>query len=203
MKFFKWKIFLITSAVCLLPILIGLYLWNSLPETIPIHFNIYGEPDNYASKSVVVFILPLAMLVAQTISCLSIDYNSAKYGESKRYELAVKLIVPFITVALQVITVGYGLGWEIDITKSLCIIVGIMFVVLGRYMPEVNYVKNYNLEVEKAKKINKFAGVETVIMGVIFLIGAFLPAKATAFCPFLLIPYVIIYIVYSLIIMKK
>lgn len=40
-------------------------------------------------------------------------------------------------------------------------------------------------------------------MGVIFLIGAFLPAKATAFCPFLLIPYAIIDIVYSLIIMKK
>ena len=41
MKFFKWKIFIITSIVCLLPILLGISLWSKLPDTMAIHFDIY------------------------------------------------------------------------------------------------------------------------------------------------------------------
>ena len=61
MKFFKWKIFFITSAVCLLPILLGILLWDRLPDIMAIHFNIYGEADNFASKSFVVFGLPIIL----------------------------------------------------------------------------------------------------------------------------------------------
>ena len=54
MKIFKWKSFIITSIVCLLPILLGISLWTKLPDTMAIHFNIYGDPDNFASKGFVV-----------------------------------------------------------------------------------------------------------------------------------------------------
>ena len=33
MKFIKWKSVIITSVVCLLPIFLGLLLWNKLPDT--------------------------------------------------------------------------------------------------------------------------------------------------------------------------
>ncbi|MBR4163690.1 MAG: DUF1648 domain-containing protein, partial [Solobacterium sp.] len=33
----KWNI-LITALACLLPILIGLYFWDQLPDQIPTHF---------------------------------------------------------------------------------------------------------------------------------------------------------------------
>ena len=54
MKIFKWEPFLVTSLVCLSPILLGILLWDKLPDTIAIHFNIYGVADNYAPKGFVV-----------------------------------------------------------------------------------------------------------------------------------------------------
>lgn len=62
MKFFKWNVFVVTSAVCLLPIYLGISLWNKLPDTMAIHFNVYGVADNFASKGFVVFGLPLLMV---------------------------------------------------------------------------------------------------------------------------------------------
>lgn len=199
MKFFKWKTFIITSLVCLLPILFGLSLWNKLPETMAIHFNVYGEADNFASKGFVVFGLPVMMVVLQGVSCLIYDLNSHKHGERKKFENVTKWIIPLITVVLQVITIGYSLGWNIDIRKTVAFIVGVIFLVTGNYLPKFDYVKNFNLETEKARKINRFIGYETVIMGLLFMLSIFLPPISSVVCLFLLIPYAVISVVYGIV----
>ena len=129
MKFFKWKTFIVTGIVCLLPIMLGVLLWNNLPENMAIHFNIYGEPDNFASKSFVVFGLPVIMLIVQGFCCFITDFNSKKYGTKNKIENSTKWIIPCLTVVLQVITLGYGLGWNIDIKKAVSLIVGVLFVI--------------------------------------------------------------------------
>ena len=48
MKFIKWKILVITSVVCLLPIIMGIAVWDKLPDTMAIHFNINNVADNFA-----------------------------------------------------------------------------------------------------------------------------------------------------------
>ena len=50
MKAIKWKQIVITSLICLCPIVFGLILWDKLPESMAIHFNINNEADNFASK---------------------------------------------------------------------------------------------------------------------------------------------------------
>ena len=199
MKFFKWKIFIVTAVICLLPILPGILLWNMLPDTMAIHFDVYGTPDNYASKEFVVFALPVMMVIMQAFCCFVNDINAKKNGERKKFERVTKWILPFITIVLQIITVGYGLGWNLDIRKAVAIIVGIIFLVIGNYLPKFNYIKNYNVDTEKARKINRFIGYETVVMGLLFFISIFLPPVYTAVCIGLLIPYAVIAVVYGII----
>ncbi len=203
MKFFKWKIFLITAVVCLLPILLGVSLWNSLPESMAIHFDVYGQPDNYASKGFVVFGLPLLMVALQGVCCFINDINAKKHGERKKLESVTKWIIPCMTVVLQIITLGYGLGWNVDIRKTVLLIVGTMFLVLGNYLPKFDRVKNYDIDTEKARKINRFIGYETVVMGLLFIISIFLPPMWSVWCLLLLIPYAIISIIYSVAVMRK
>lgn len=198
MKKFKWKIFVITSIVCLLPVLLGIYLWDNLPETMAIHFNIYGEPDNFASKGFVVFGLPMLMVVLQGFCCFINDLNAYKYGERKKFETVTKWIIPCMTVVLQIITLGYGLGWNLDIRKAVSLIVGVIFLVIGNYLPKLDYIKNHDVETEKARKINRFIGYETVGMGILFLISIFLPPISSVICLCLLIPYAIIGVVYGI-----
>ncbi len=197
MKFIKWKTLIITSIICLLPILLGLALWDKLPDTMAIHFNIYNEPDNFASKGFVVFGLPVLMAFLQAFCCFINDINAHKHGERRKFEIATKSIIPVMTTALQALTLAYGLGYIIDVRKAVAVIVGIIFLVIGNYLPKFDYIKNYNLDTEKAKKINRFLGFETVIMGFLFIISIFLPPIATLICLFLLIPYTIISIIYA------
>ena len=203
MRFFKWKDFLVTGLVCLLPVLFGLSLWEKLPDVMAIHFNVYAEADNFASKTFVVFVLPAIMVLAQFLGCFAADFNSYKHQKTIKPESVTKWIIPILTVVLQIITIGYGIGWNIDIRKSVAFIVGVIFLVTGNYMPKADYVKNYKIEAHKARKINRFLGYETVVMGLLFIATIFLPPESTIVCLVLLIPYTVIGVVYSIKISKN
>lgn len=198
MKFIKWKSLIITCIVCLLPILLGIALWTHLPDTMAIHFNIYNEPDNFASKGFVVFGMPLFMAFLQAFCCFINDINARKHGERKKFERATKSIIPVMTVILQIITLGYGLNWNMDIRKIAALIVGIIFLVIGNYLPKFDYIKNFNADTEKARKINRFIGFETVVMGILILVTIFLPPITTVVWMFLLIPYTAISVIYGI-----
>ncbi|MBQ8002561.1 MAG: DUF1648 domain-containing protein [Clostridia bacterium] len=203
MKFFKWRIFIVTAVVCLLPILLGVSLWNKLPDVMAIHFDIYGVADNFASKGFVVFGLPILMVVLQGFCCFINDINSHKHGERKKLENVTKWIIPCMTAVLQIITLGYGLGWRIDIRRVVAFIVGAVFLVIGNYLPKFNHIKNYDINTEKARKINRFIGYETVVMGMLFIASIFLPPVCTVGCICLLIPYSVIGIVYGVVTARK
>ena len=198
MKLVKWKILIVTCIVSLLPIILGVALWDSLPERMAIHFDLYGNPDNFASKGFVVFGLPCLMAFLQIICCGINDINAYYKGPRKKFETVTKWIIPIMTIILQIVTLGYGLGWNIDIRKVTGLIVGTILIVIGNYLPKFDYIKNYDIETEKARKINRFIGFETVIMGVLFLISVFLPPIASAICLILLIPYVVLSIIYGI-----
>lgn len=203
MKFIKWKSLIITSVICLLPIILGIALWDSLPDSMAIHFNINNQPDNFASKGFVVFGLPILMMFLQIFCCFINDINAHKHGERIKFERITKWIIPVLTVVLQVITLGYGLGWDIDIRKVVALIVGALFIIMGNYLPKFDYIKNYDIDTEKARKINRFVGFETVIMGFLFIVSVFLPPIATITCLFLMIPYTIISVIYGIKVGRK
>ena len=203
MKFVKWRILIITCLVCLLPIILGVVLWDRLPQEIAIHFDFYNNPDNYSSKGFGVFGLPVMMACLQLVCCIINDINAKKHGDRKKFELATKWIIPILTVVLQVIILGYSLGWNIDIRKVATVIVGGVFLVIGNYLPKFDYIKNYDLDVEKARKINRFIGFGNVIIGLLFIISAFLPPIASICCLLLLIPYTVISVIYGIVVGRK
>ncbi len=203
MKFIKWKSLIITCVVCLLPILLGLALWDKLPETMAIHFDINNTPDNFASKSFVVFGLPAMMVLLQMICCIINDVNAYKHGDRIKFERVTKWIIPCMCVILQIVTLGYGLGWNLDIRKVVAWLVGGVLLVIGNYLPKLDYVKNKEVDTQKARKINRFIGFETVAMGVLFIISTFLPPISTVVCLILLIPYAIVGIIYGVCIGRK
>lgn len=198
MKFFKWKIFIITAIVCLLPILLGLALWDRLPDTIAIHFDMYNNPDNFASKEFTVFGMPALMVLLQAFCCFVNDINAHKHGDRKKLELVTKWIIPVMTIILQAVTLSYALGAGLDIRRIVAVIVGVIMIVTGNYTPKLDYVKNSDIDTEKARRINRFIGIMSVIAGIIFIISIFFKPIATVIALLLLIPYAVICIIYGI-----
>ena len=188
MKNIKWKILLLTCGVCLLPVLLGMALWSQLPDMMAIHFDIYNEPDNFASRSFVVFGLPCLMALFQAVCCVANDVGAQKRKQSAKIEFVLKWIIPVVTFVLYVVILGYGLDWNIDIRKCAMLLVGLIFLVTGNYMPKLDYIKNYKVEAGKARRINRFLGYECVAFGLLAIASIFFPPIASVVWIILLVP---------------
>ena len=71
------KLLLLTSVITLLPVFIGLFLWNQLPDSVATHFGLNNQPDGYSSKAFAVFGLPLIQKI------LIKKYSGFYYGSAR------------------------------------------------------------------------------------------------------------------------
>ena len=202
MKNIKWKILVVTCLLCLVPILLGLAVYDQLPDQVAIHFDINNNPDNFASKNFAVFGLPLIMVLLQIFCYVQNDILAAKFGERKKFSLITKWIIPIMSAALYVATLSFALGYAVDIRRVAILIVGMIFIAIGNYMPKLDYTKatgkRKQISGDKARKINRFLGYSMVIMGIIFLSTIFMPPEASIAALILLIPYTIFAVIMSI-----
>lgn len=69
----------IQIALLVISLLAIIVLWNSIPETIPTHYNIKGEADSYGSKTSFIWVLPGAMLFVYIL------ISALPYIDPKKY----------------------------------------------------------------------------------------------------------------------
>lgn len=169
------KTLILTIIVCLLPILLGIVLYNQLPEQMPIHFKAGDVPDNYAPKNFALFGIPLIMAIVQTICMLS-TINRLKNKEKPRIAKIMEWFIPIITVLIYIIMIEVPLGSTVYVGKSICLILGISFMIIGNYLPKMSYdtakgVFHPTPNNEKTfRKMSKIMGYSFIVMGIIFLI---------------------------------
>ena len=96
----NWSILLITSIVILLPILAGLFLWNQLPEQLPMHWDANGQVDGWGSKTFVVVCMPLIMLAFQWVCVLATMADPKQKDHSEKVLQLVFWIIPLLTLVL-------------------------------------------------------------------------------------------------------
>ena len=95
---YEWTVI----AVNLAPVLYLAWIWPSLPEQVPTHWNLRGEVDDYDSRNVLWF-LPVLMqgVVYLVLRYLpQIDPKAQKEG----FEAGYRKLRMFLTVALAAIT---------------------------------------------------------------------------------------------------
>ncbi len=124
---------LLSSAVVLLPMLVGVILWARLPDLIPTNFDLEGNVKNYSEKGFVVFAIPLFILVAHLLSSLRVAQKKAE-----KAEIAASLfqwICPAISLIVYVDVYGRALDYPIDSSLLTQLSMGILFGVIGLAMP--------------------------------------------------------------------
>ena len=175
----------ITSIVTVLPMLIGVILWNQLPDTMATHFGSDGTPNGWSSKWFAVFGLP-AFLVIINILCTLITENDPR--RSRYPEKMMKIvywICPVISWICMLGIYGHELGVvTADMWDYMYLLVGGIFVVIGNYLPKVK--QNYYLGIklpwtyaseENRNKTHRLGGKVWVIGGLLFMLNFFLKIK--------------------------
>ena len=161
----NWKTLIICSIITILPIFIGLMLWNQLPEQMPTHWNAAGEVDGWSSKPFAIFGLPLIMLGAQWLCVLGSLADPKKANHPDKVLHLVFWIIPVLSVVLNAITIAAALGKEVRIEVFMPILVGLILTIVGNYMPKCK--QNYTIGIkipwtlnseENWNRTHRFAG---------------------------------------------
>lgn len=131
--------FYITSFITLFPMFFGLIIWNHLPDIMPVHFGIDGNPDNYGAKGINVILLPLILLFVNIIEHLAFNYKMAQQESQKKIKLVyvVKWIAPVLSMVLGFSIYAYSFGMKIDISVIAQLLIGFLVVITGNYIPKV------------------------------------------------------------------
>lgn len=201
MRKINLKNLIITVIVCLLPIIIGVLFYNKLPESVAIHWGINNNPNGYFSKLAFVFGLPIIMAALQIFCCISSDLSDKNPEANKKAVTIFKWIIPILTIVLYIITIMYALGSNLDIRKIAMVILGIVFIVFGNYMPKVrgSYYINMkplwikNKDEKLANRVIKHIAYMLIITGILCILSIL-------FEPIISIIIVCISIIYTLVI---
>ncbi len=175
------KLLCITSAVMLLPILAGLFLWNQLPDQMPSHWNTAGEIDGWTSKPVAVFGMPLLLLAIQWLCVIGTAADPKKQNHSDKILHLVFWITPLLSVLLHAVTYSVAMGAELRLERIVPVFIGIVFVIIGNYLPKCKQSYTIGIKLpwtlhseENWNKTHRFAGFLWVICGLLVALTGFI-----------------------------
>ena len=193
--------------IVLIPFVYLAYVWNSLPEKVPLHWNIEGEIDRYGEKSELILIpvlLPLLIYVLFTI-IPRIDPKRKIKNMGNKYTILKSIMTIFMS-ALAMIIIYAALNETLYNPNYIVLLIGILFALLGNYFKTLraNYfigIKTpWTLENETVwKETHKLAGKLWFAGGLLIVLTSILLDKKTNFTLFAVITVFItvIPVVYS------
>lgn len=184
MKDFKWRwqdtLIVILGLASLSYALIN---YGKLPQELPAQWGITGKVNRYWDKSIAIplwgilgIVLPLIMQFTR-----SIDPKRENYKKFENAYAMSRLAIGVLFNLMLVLTVTYGLGKDINVGKIAIGAVGVMFIALGNYMPQVK--DNYLFGVrtpwtlsspEVWRKTHRLSGRMWMVGGLLIFGGAFL-----------------------------
>ena len=137
------KMIVFTLVLLLLPIVMGLFLWNQLPDTVVTHWGADNQPDGYSSKSFAVIWIP-AILLATNLICIiaTIIDPKAKNINTKMFSVVI-WICPFISIVTCAMVYGYNLGYQFDMGFFSSLLIGVLYIILGNFIPKIK--QNYTI----------------------------------------------------------
>ncbi len=206
------KIIITEFSILLIVLLITLFLWNDLPEKIPLHWNINGEVDRYGNKLtglLGLYSIPLIFSILYPIF-RKIDPKNKKYKQFEKTWKIFNIVIFSFFIYLYLITIFLTLNPKYSIEPFILSGIGIMFIVMGNYMSKIK--QNYFIGVKTPwaienednwNKTHRLAGVCFVISGLIFITKLFLNINPIYILLPVILSCAIIPILYSYILYRK
>ena len=131
------KLLLLTSMVILFPILWGLIIWPQLPNQIPIHFNLAGQANNFQSKPLAVFGLPLFLLLVHLFVIFMIGRDPKNRTMNEKMVKVIYWLIPIVSLSVFYLIYSKALGSTTNPSIVVSALLGLIFVIMGNYMPKL------------------------------------------------------------------
>lgn len=177
------KLFLTEIFLLIAMIVATLILWNALPDQMPMHWNLAGEIDAYASKAWAAFMVPgIGILLMALFKLIpKIDPKKEKYKLFEKSWSVIQFGIFGFMAYMHFVTLYLSINQDADIIKFILPGIGVLFILLGNYMGKVR--QNYFIGIKTPwtlnnedvwNKTHRVGGLAFVLAGIIFFIEGFL-----------------------------
>ena len=200
----KWMGLLIMAGMAVYSALV----FPALPTEIPIHWNLFGEPDSTMAKFPGAFLMVLVGIAVWLLfaGLPRIDRRRGHHTDlNHSYWLLCNLVLVFLAAA-HVLVLGLGLGWDVDPVQAMLIGMGLLFVGIGPLLPRISSNRwtgirtPWTLSNETVwRRTHRIGGYTVASAGLLVAAAAFLPhparlwVSALAFLAMVMIPVVYSY----------
>jgi len=208
----------LVTAITLFVIMALISIWAALqlPADIklPVHWNINGEPNQYAGKFLGLFMMPIVVMVVILLLTFLPRIEPRKKNinlSMKAYNLIIISII-LVFATLHIVMIMNALGKSLSIGKIVPALIGVLFIVIGNYMGKIR--SNFMLGIKTPwtlsselswNKTHRLGGRLFILSGFLIIISSFM-LSGTARMIILLISVfgtVIISFIYSYLIWKE
>ncbi|WP_163527497.1 DUF1648 domain-containing protein [Halobacillus ihumii] len=115
----------ISFLVMVITLIYLVVIWNKIPETIPVHFNLSGEPDNYGGKWSIIVLPIISLFIWVSFTMLEKYphvYNyivtihernaEAQYKNAVLMLSVLKLVICLLFSYLTWVSIQIGMGYQ-------------------------------------------------------------------------------------------
>ncbi len=178
-----WPICLIIAG----SLIVGLFLYPRLPNSVPIHWGANGKANGFASRTFAVLFEPLlnTALYFVLIGAPFIDPERKNFANFLGAYRMFRLFFHSFLSAIYIVSLLIGLGYRFDMAMAVNMGLGFMFIVIGLLMGSFRH--NYTIGIRVPwtlasplvwDKTHKFAGSIWIGAGIVTVLGAFAGSPA-------------------------
>jgi uncharacterized membrane protein len=177
----NFAVIVLSTVVCLLPVILSFMVYNDLPEQVVIQWNVEGNPNRYLPKAAAAFGLPLFFAALNIISKIFLYNDPKRENISKAVRLLAEWIVPLFALAIVPVILFMAMGSQIPLPIIAPVFTGIVLILCGNFLPKSrqNYVVGIKLpwtlnNADNWNMTHRMAGYLYVFCGLALIIASFL-----------------------------
>ncbi len=204
------KTVILTTLMALLPMLVGVLIWDQLPETVATHFGANGEPNGWSSRAMAVFGLPGFIAAANVLCAVATSMDPKKQNIQPKIFKMILWIIPLCSWICSGATYAYALGIPVSMEKLCLSFVGIVFLVIGNYLPKCRQSYTVGIKVpwtldneEVWNRTHRMAGGLWMAGGAVALLMGLTGLVYSVVLVGLLIVMVLVPVIYSYLLYRK
>lgn len=170
------KLLLLTSLVTLLPIPVGMVLMDRFPDSMAIHYGFNGQPDGFASPVTAVFVMPLILLAVQWLLVFVSCLDKSNQDRNQKIQKVVLWVIPIIGNMACLSMYALALDLEFSPTGWMMLFMGILFAVIGNYMPKTRMNATIGIKIPSTYSSEENWNATHRLAGRLWMIGGILMA---------------------------
>jgi len=129
----------LTWGVVVLSWIIAILALPHLPDVIPIHWGLYGEPNGFADKFSGTLGLPMAITLVMVLMILLPRFDTIQFSLDAFRDIYAMLI--FATIAMifsiEMMVIISALGANLPVVTIISLLIGFLFIAMGGLMPHI------------------------------------------------------------------